>query len=265
MINVEQNALRAFEQNALAGLAHVIKQAPHRIEIGQHRLAHCHQFFENFCGIQLRLAKPSEQCVVMHEQPFHLATQGLGIGQIARTNGAAANLVFIGWPDAPARRANLGRARSLFTQTIKFAVQGHDKSRIFGNAQIVPVDHNPLFSQAGYFLGQMPWVNHHAIANDGKFAGPHDARRQKRELVNLAVDHQRVAGVMPTLETHHHIGAFGKPIDNLALALIAPLRANHCDIRHRQILHHMTTAPAGFLRGRDRLLQHWRLGASLSQ
>ena len=61
---------------------------------------------------------------------------------------------------------------------------------------------------------------------------PHDAGRQQRELVGDAVDDQRVAGIVAALEAHDDIGALRQPVDDLALALIAPLGADHRDIRH---------------------------------
>ena len=41
-----------------------------------------------------------------------------------------------------------------------------------------------------------------------------------------------MAGIMPALEAHHDIRAGGKPINNLALAFIAPLGTDHGDIGH---------------------------------
>ena len=41
-----------------------------------------------------------------------------------------------------------------------------------------------------------------------------------------AVDHQRVPGVVPALEAHHGGDALGQQIDDLALALVAPLGAD---------------------------------------
>ena len=49
---------------------------------------------------------------------------------------------------------------------------------------------------------------------------------------SLAVDHERVAGVVTALEAHHRGGALGEQIDDLALAFVAPLGADHderCD------------------------------------
>ena len=69
----------------------------------------------------------------------------------------------------------------------------------------------------------------------------HDARRQQRELVDLVADHQRVAGVVAALEARHYVGAGRQPIDQLALALVAPLGADHRHVGHLDASSH----PAG--------------------
>ena len=46
----------------------------------------------------------------------------------------------------------------------------------------------------------------------------------------LAADHQRVAGVVAALEAHHALRAVGQPVDDLALALVAPLGADDDDV-----------------------------------
>jgi hypothetical protein len=54
----------------------------------------------------------------------------------------------------------------------------------------------------------------------------------RRQLVGDAVDDQRVAGIVAALEAHHHVGALRQPVDDLALALVAPLGADDDDVRH---------------------------------
>ena len=80
-------------------------------------------------------------------------------------------------------------------------------------------------------------IDDHAIADDSLLAGTHNARRQKRELVGNAVDDERMAGIVSALEANHDVRTFGEPVDNLALALVTPLRTNHHDIRHHIILY----------------------------
>jgi hypothetical protein len=42
-------------------------------------------------------------------------------------------------------------------------------------------------------------------------------------------DHERVTGVVPALETHDCMRAFGKYVDDGAFALVTPLRADYYD------------------------------------
>jgi hypothetical protein len=41
-----------------------------------------------------------------------------------------------------------------------------------------------------------------------------------------------MAGIVTALKAHHHVGARAQPVDNLSLALVAPLGADHRDIGH---------------------------------
>ena len=63
-------------------------------------------------------------------------------------------------------------------------------------------------------------------------SGPHDARGQQAELVFDIADDERVAGIVAALKAHHDIGALRQPVDDLALALVAPLGADDGDIAH---------------------------------
>src|SRR5579872_314838 len=75
-------------------------------------------------------------------------------------------------------------------------------------------------------------IEHDAIADDRKLSRPHHAGRQQRQLVGRAVDDHFVAFFVPALKAYNDVVLLRQPIDNLALALIAPLRANHDDICH---------------------------------
>ena len=55
---------------------------------------------------------------------------------------------------------------------------------------------------------------------------------KQRKLVGLVADDERVAGIVAALEADDEIGAAGQPVDDLALALVAPLAADHGYVRH---------------------------------
>src|SRR5271169_1654513 len=45
-----------------------------------------------------------------------------------------------------------------------------------------------------------------------------------------------MSGIVAALEAHHHVGLFGQPVDDLALALVAPLRPDDDHIGHEASL-----------------------------
>src|SRR5690606_31361900 len=82
---------------------------------------------------------------------------------------------------------------------------------------------------------KVPGIDDHAVADDRKLARTHDARGEQRELVDLAVDDERMAGIVAALEAHDDVGALRKPVHDLALALVAPLGADNHHVRHCQM------------------------------
>jgi hypothetical protein len=57
--------------------------------------------------------------------------------------------------------------------------------------------------QFGNFGQQVVNVEHDAIADIALHTITHDARRHQVQLVDLLANHQRMAGIMAALKTHH--------------------------------------------------------------
>ena len=110
-------------------------------------------------------------------------------------------------------------------------MDGQDQRAIVGNGEIGRADRHPLRFQPRHFIAQGPGIEHHPVADDRQRAGD-DARRQQAELVGLVTNDQRMAGIVPALKAHDGVGATGQPVDNLALALIAPLGADDGYVCH---------------------------------
>src|SRR5262249_4355069 len=83
--------------------------------------------------------------------------------------------------------------------------------------------------------------------------GADDAGGQQAELEGAVADDQRVAGVVAALEADDDVGPLRQPVDDLALALVAPLGADHRDIGHRY-----SSIPS-MPPARKQWLQPWRL------
>ena len=111
-------------------------------------------------------------------------------------------------------------------------MQRQDKRCVFGDFQAVGRDVDALRLELRDFRDEGVRIEDDAVADDRQLALAHDAGRQQRQLVDLAVDDQRMAGIVAALEAHHDIGALRQPVDDLALALVAPLRADDHHIGH---------------------------------
>ena len=167
----------------------------------------------------------------MRAQAVDLDLQVVFIGQVADADGAAADLVLIGRADAATGGADLAGARRVLTQAVEVAVERQDQRAGLGDLQVCRGDLDALPLELGDLVTEMPGIQHHAIA-DHRQRATHDARRQQRELVDLFADDQRVAGIMSALETGDDIGALRQPVDDLALAFVTPLGADHGNICH---------------------------------
>jgi hypothetical protein len=184
VVDVEQRALRALEQDALAGAALLVEQQPDGLAERQDAFGNRGQFLEDGLDREFRLAQPAAQRVVMGEQPVDLGRQRLEIGEIHHPDRPAADLVLVGRADAAPRGADLGAGigRRVLAQRIELAVQRQDQRGVVGNPQIVGIDDDALCGQPVDLADQRMRVDHHAIADDGELARPHDARGQSDSL-----------------------------------------------------------------------------------
>jgi hypothetical protein len=163
-------------------------------------------------------------------QPVDLGLQRLAVGEVGDADGAAAYLVLIGRTDAAPGGADLLGRRGL-ARLVEVAVQRQDQAGVVGQHQQVRRDRDALPAQLGDLFQEVPGIDDDPVADDGQLA-LHHAGRQQRQLVDLIADDERVARVVAALEAHHHVGAVRQPVDELALALVAPLGADHGDIGH---------------------------------
>jgi len=79
-------------------------------------------------------------------------------------------------------------------------------------------------------------IDDHAVADHAHHAVVEDARRNQVQHELLAADVDRVAGVVAALVTRHPLEARRHQIDDLALALVSPLRPEHRDVHNCSIL-----------------------------
>jgi hypothetical protein len=244
VVHVQQRALRAFEQQVAAFGVHGVELAR---DIGNHgleQLGMTHGFFVH--GVELHFAvlhvgsqagaevevlgtqHIHQNVVVQAQQLAQLGGEALGVLQVLHAQGAAGDLVFVGRADALAGGADLLHATLFtgrFTGHVQSLVERQDQRAGFGHAQALTHLHAGLF-QAFDFFKQLAHGEHHTVADVALHAGAHDAAGNQVQSRLHAVDDQCVTGVVTALETHDAVGAFGQPVDQLALALVTPLGAD---------------------------------------
>ena len=237
MIDVEHRALGAFEQDPRSAPAQLDQPQPDRLGVGQEARRERVQSIDQLARSDGRLAECDPKRIVVQEEVVDLAPEQVWIGEIADANRAARDLVLVGRADASPCGAELAAARLVrraccLAGAVELAMQRQDQRRVLGDPQVVRADRDALIAQRLDLVEQRPGVHDDAVADDRELTRANDARRQKAELVGSPVDHQGVARVVATLEADHHLGPLREPVDDLALALVAPLGADNSDAGH---------------------------------
>ena len=168
----------------------------------------------------------------MRQQPVDLAVERRQVGEVHQPDGAAADLVLVGRTDAAPGGADAVAELDDLARDIELLMQRQDQRGILGDAQVVRRHRDALLGEPVDLLDQRARIEHDAVADDRQLARPHHAGGQQRQLVGDAVDDERVAGIVAALEAHHDVGLLRQPVDDLALALVAPLGADHDHIGH---------------------------------
>ena len=101
VVDVEQRALRALEQDAIAGTALLVEQRPHRVHIRQHLRRDGGQLVVDRARLDLAHAHAAPQRVVMRQQPLDLAVEHLQVGEVHQPDARSVRLP--GCPRKPGR------------------------------------------------------------------------------------------------------------------------------------------------------------------
>ena len=175
--------------------------------------------------------------IVELEQRLELRGEAIGVEEVLQADRAPRDLVLVGGADAAAGRPDLRVAHRAFARLVERDVVRKDQrarrrdleARTHGDAGAL---------ELADLLQQRRRREHDAVADVDGDAGPQDAGRNEAQHGLPAADDERVAGVVPALEAHDAVGVLGQPVDDLALAFIAPLGADDNDV-----LAHLSQTP----------------------
>ena len=90
----------------------------------------------------------------------------------------------------------------------------------------IPIDRHAGGAQCLNFLEKRQRIKHHTIADNAAAPGAQHAAGYELKNKFLAVDDDRMAGVVSPGIADNHLKAFRQYVNDLSLALIAPLGAN---------------------------------------
>ncbi len=161
--------------------------------------------------------------VLLGERDLDLLAQDLRVEQVLHADTQPVGLVRVGRADPASRRPDLELAEPPLARLVDGQVPGHDEVRVPGQAQ--PLGREAAALEVVEFLAEAAGVDDAAGADDAFLAGE-DARGQVPQLVGLVADEDGVPGVRPAVVAADDVRVLGEQVDDLALALVSPLRAH---------------------------------------
>ena len=159
--------------------------------------------------------------VLLGQRHLDLLAEDLRVEQVLQPDPEPVGLVGVGGADAAAGRADLELPEPPLTRLVERQVPGHDHVGVAGQPDEVGGD--PARLEALELLDEHARVDHAAGA-DHAFLAPEDPRGHVAELEGLAAGDDRVPGVRAAVVAADEIRVAGEQVDDLPLALVAPLR-----------------------------------------
>ena len=177
MIDIEQYALRTFEQNFGSCLANLLEPLPHRLGELEHKRSDFAQLRKQFLPIDGWLVETRTKRIVMGAETVQLRVEVVEMRKVAYPNGSAANLVLVSRPDPATGCPDLARSGSRLPQSVKVAVKRQDQRAVVCDSEVVGIDLDALPLELFHLGLEMPGVQHHAIADNAQGAGDDTARQ----------------------------------------------------------------------------------------
>ena len=202
VVDVQQRALGALEDDAAAGVQHVPRELGRvgdvlrdPVPVGQVVLGHRLQ-------VELgRLRVRAQREPLGLHRGDDLLLEDLLVEQVLDADAQARGLVGVAGADAAPRGADLELAELRLARVVEEHVVRHDQVRVGADAQAREVD--ALGAQLVELAGQHLRVDHDAVADRAQLARIEDPGRDQVELPVHAVAHDGVPGVVAALEADH--------------------------------------------------------------
>src|ERR671923_559951 len=224
VVEVEQRRLRALEEDvpAVAERAvdeqrDVADERPQPLRVALIARRHVLEVE------RLVLVDSLEPDVLLGERDLDLLAQDLRVEDILDADAEPRGLVGVCGPDPAPRRPDPQLAEPPLARAVDREVPGHDQVRVPGDD-----DHGRVEAAGAEFveLAEQHLRVDDAAGTDHRRLARDDAGRELTELERLAAGDDRVPRVRAALVAADDVRVLRQEVDDLPLALVAPLRAD---------------------------------------
>ena len=232
MVDVQHRAVRALEEDAPAALD-LVDEVERRIaDVRGKPLPEGEVLAADRIRVGDGAAHAFEGGIANGEQRLEPGAEVLRVEQVDDAQSAARHLVLVAGADSPARGADLARAGLLLGGHVDRAVYREDEVGALVDLQLLEVREVAAPAQFVDLPAKHGGIDDDAVADHaGRLRVQHPRRHQVHDRA-LVADHQGVPGVVAALEAHDDVGMGGEEVDDLPLALVAPLGADDHQRRH---------------------------------
>ncbi|SHX14410.1 Uncharacterised protein [Mycobacteroides abscessus subsp. abscessus] len=203
MVDVEQGALRALQQDRLAALQGLVQQQPGVGDAVLEALGLLQQALDDLGRVERLAVVDLDQHLVLElQRGLDLVGQLLLVEDVGDPDADARDLVLVARTDAATGGADLLAARVPFGDLVDGHVVRHEQVRVSRDHEFRGV-HTAVL-EPGELTEQHARVDHHTVADDVGDPGCQDARGDevKSEVLPRGQYH-RVPGVVAALVANH--------------------------------------------------------------
>ena len=235
MVEVEERALRALEQDVLAAREGRLDEPGRVVEV-RRAAARPSRAPRRRARSTSNGSAPIERSRTFlsgSTRPIR-SRRTAAVEQVLHAQAEPPGAVAVGRADAAAGRADLRAAEARLVRPVEGDVVRHDHVRAAADPDAADVD--AARREHVELVDQRDRVDDDAVADDRRDVRVEHAGRREPELEDLVAADDGVAGVVAALVAHDHRDLLGQEVGRLALALVAPLEPDDHGGRHQRRL-----------------------------
>ena len=193
---------------------------------GSHAIGNGRVVGEHLVGIErLTVEERVRDGVLLAAGVLDVLLQQALVEQVLHAQAAARHLVLVRGTNAARRSADLYATGRVLRRQLDQAVVGKNDVRAIADEEIA-VHLDAGRAQGIDFLHEGERIEHDAITDDAAAAFAQHAARNELENKLLALDGNRMSGIVTAGITRNHLEALGQNVNDFAFAFVAPLRSD---------------------------------------